>query len=697
MTQNTGAASPLRIFVLHGSHGLTDHEAHGDGLVAWGFLSELARRGHRIHVATTSFRIKGELPPNLTLVTLNPKTGTKFGDYVAYALAARAEFERFAADAPVDVVHQMNPVLRGLSLGMISRKVAVVLGTFVGEWPPLDPASGKKRKRRSLSQRTQDVGKQIVDALSQVAATSLIIATPFAQNRLPLAYLMKRRIEHVHHGVDLELFHPGEEPANPERRARSVLYVGSLEYKKGVMILAQAFEQLLRRLPDARLVLIGDGGEEALLRTYFTDAGISGSVEWLGRQSRDGVARWMRSVDVLCAPSFGEPYGQNILEALASGKPVVATNAGGHPYLVDHRNGANVKPGDVNGFADALYRFLNDPELARNVGRHNRTVAEQRHAWSKVTRDLEAVYARAIARAGIQSRTRIDASAFTLAQPNPRLVIVVVTKNRPTDFARLYRSIREQSTQPERIVVIDQSDVKYLIEKRPDVIHIHDRSIKGITEARNAGIERIGDAPYTVFLDDDAELANDVVAEVLSAFAMHPDAIGLQCKVEQPLGRAVLEESGLGSKVWSTWERIFYRGFFNNRLGRTRPTSDEIERVHGCAMAFCSSLFQFETFDVSLLDYSYGEDWDFSRRALKYGRLYLAPAAHVVHHESPTNRYRQKRLLSQRWTNFLYFYEKYKRERTPLDSLWRVWWTIGETAVWLKKGYGFPKIRRPSD
>jgi hypothetical protein len=70
----------------------------------------------------------------------------------------------------------------------------------------------------------------------------------------------------------------------------------------------------------------------------------------------------------------------------------------------------------------------------------------------------------------------------------------------------------------------------------------------------------------------------------------------------------------------------------------------------------------------------------------------------VIHHESPANRLRQQRLLTQRWQNFNYFYRKFENERQPIDAFWRCWWMCGETVVWLKKGFGFPRgpARRPS-
>jgi GT2 family glycosyltransferase len=306
-----------------------------------------------------------------------------------------------------------------------------------------------------------------------------------------------------------------------------------------------------------------------------------------------------------------------------------------------------------------------------------------------VTDDLERAYDAARERFDRAPR-RALLDVMPREADDARVTVVIATKNRPSDFARLLASIHRQPTQPHRILVIDQSDEPYAIDSGAGIVHVHDTAIRGLTLARNRAIDMLDDAPYVLFLDDDAEFANDVLARLATAFERYPDAVGLQCEVEQPETRETARTGGLGARLWRRWEDVFYRGFFDNRLGPLKPGSDRIDRVHGCAMAFRRELFEREAFDPLLVDYGYGEDWDFSRRAVRYGKLYLARGAHVIHHESTTNRYRQRRLLEQRWHNMLYFYDKYEAGRNPLDRLWRYWWMIGEALVWFKKGYGLP-------
>jgi GT2 family glycosyltransferase len=271
------------------------------------------------------------------------------------------------------------------------------------------------------------------------------------------------------------------------------------------------------------------------------------------------------------------------------------------------------------------------------------------------------------------------------------LAIVIASKNRPADIARAIASIRAQPTQPDRLIVVDQSDQPYELDAADNLLHSYDPSIAGLTVARNAGIA-LNDCAIVLFLDDDVEVISDIVAQIREKLRLRTDAIGVQCDIRFPQQRTHVEPPGLGTRLWDAWQRVFWRGFFANDVVPRRGT-DEIERVHGCAMAFRASLFERETFDRQLVDYSYGEDWEFSKRARRLGRLYLVRGAVIIHHESPANRYRQRAQLEQRWRNIRYFYDKLSAERHPADAFWLRWWMLGETFVWLRKGYGLPRGR----
>ena len=109
---------PLTIFVPHCSNLLTDHHPHGDGLVAHAFVRSLAGRGHVLHVAASEVDLKSPLPPNVHLHTIESVNRGALWSRLHYIWQVRKLFLRLGEHAAFDIVHQLNPVYTGISLGL---------------------------------------------------------------------------------------------------------------------------------------------------------------------------------------------------------------------------------------------------------------------------------------------------------------------------------------------------------------------------------------------------------------------------------------------------------------------------------------------------------------------------------------------------------------------------------------------------
>lgn len=164
-----------------------------------------------------------------------------------------------------------------------------------------------------------------------------------------------------------------------------VLGLGSLKPVKGFDLLIRAFSALARRVPELRLVLVGQGGEEAALRQLAVECGISGRVIFAGKVPPDGVAAFLQRCEFLVVPSQREGFGIVALEAMACRKPVVATAVGGLPEVVlDGITGLLVKERTPEAMAAAMLRLLDDSQLALQLGRTGRQVAESQFTWEAV-------------------------------------------------------------------------------------------------------------------------------------------------------------------------------------------------------------------------------------------------------------------------------------------------------------------------
>jgi glycosyltransferase involved in cell wall biosynthesis len=212
------------------------------------------------------------------------------------------------------------------------------------------------------------------------------------------------RARTVPYGVDVERFSPQRADRTLRSRwgipagATMVLAVGRLVEKKGFTHLVEA----ARRVDDIHVVVAGEGDLRPALEEQALAAGAR--VHFVGALDRDTVARALAAADVVAVPSVVDAAGNvdglpnALLEALASGRAVVASRTAGIPDVVeDGVSGLLVAAGDAQALASALRRLAADPEERERLGRMARTRAVERHGWDGAARSFEECYAQAAA------------------------------------------------------------------------------------------------------------------------------------------------------------------------------------------------------------------------------------------------------------------------------------------------------------
>ncbi|ADJ28638.1 TIGR03088 family PEP-CTERM/XrtA system glycosyltransferase [Nitrosococcus watsonii] len=208
------------------------------------------------------------------------------------------------------------------------------------------------------------------------------------------------RIKHIYNGVDTRYFHP--------QRDRSVLpagfacenclvigTVGRLESIKDQLTLVRAFINLARRLPkgenNLRLVIVGGGSLRPRLETLVAEAGMAHLIWFAGE--RADVPALLQALDVFALPSLAEGISNTILEAMATGLPVVATQVGGNPELViDAVTGYLVPSADPEAMASALERYAQDRKLVVEQGREARRHIEEKFGISSMVEQYAGLY-----------------------------------------------------------------------------------------------------------------------------------------------------------------------------------------------------------------------------------------------------------------------------------------------------------------
>lgn len=215
-------------------------------------------------------------------------------------------------------------------------------------------------------------------------------------------------ITQIYNGVDAERFHPASErreevPGAGFAGADKFVIgtVGRMHEVKDQLTLARAFVRVVQDLPGAkqrlRLVMIGDGPLREKVRALLAGAGVQ-ELAWLPGE-RDDVARMMRTFDLFVLPSLAEGISNTILEAMASGLPVLATDVGGNPELIEPGvTGSLVPRNDPERMARAMRAYAESRDLCSNHGSNARRAIEQRFAMEAMAGAYMALYEKMLAR-----------------------------------------------------------------------------------------------------------------------------------------------------------------------------------------------------------------------------------------------------------------------------------------------------------
>jgi glycosyltransferase involved in cell wall biosynthesis len=201
----------------------------------------------------------------------------------------------------------------------------------------------------------------------------------------------RNMIQVIPNGVDIELYRQ----ADTLRLAGdpAVLFVGMpyLQYIKGMDLVLKAFQFLNREIPTSYLHIVGTEECECEYKGLVRQLGVQSKVQFHGRKSRKELSRIYKGADICIFPSRVESFGNVVLEAMASGRPIVATNVGGIPEIIEHnRNGLLVEP-RTESVGKALLRLSRDRDLSERIRKNNEHDAVN-HSWKRASEMYMTLY-----------------------------------------------------------------------------------------------------------------------------------------------------------------------------------------------------------------------------------------------------------------------------------------------------------------
>lgn len=288
--------------------------------------------------------------------------------YLAFGLAFLVSHRRDFRDVEVINTHfaiPTGPLGVAASKWLSAPNVLTIIGGDI-----YDPTKRSSPHRSSLLRFCNRV---IIRSAAEVVAISSDTKKGAEEH-----YRVRREIKVVNYGFD---------PPKGNGRRRDELGLSERGYyliAVGRLVKRKGFEYLIRALQELpaeiRLLLIGDGPEEADLREVVSQAGVNERVAFLGYQTRERIWEYLLAADCFVLSSLHEGLGIVVQEAMAAGLPVVATDNGGQVDLIrDGRNGLLIRPMDSAALAEAIGRIYSDREAAAEMGRNNRKDIERCH------------------------------------------------------------------------------------------------------------------------------------------------------------------------------------------------------------------------------------------------------------------------------------------------------------------------------
>ncbi len=384
-----GLVSPY-VYPLPG--GVTQHVRY--------LYENLRLRGHDVRILTSSHGLQRASEGDVIRlgkgfsVPTNGSVGTVTLSF-RYISQVREVLER----ERFDVLHFHEPFVPFLSLVLLRESQSVNVATFhaYGGWSAAYELGS--RALRGYPERLH--GRIAVSAA----------ARHFIDRYFPGDYKV------IPNGVDMDRFQRAVPIARWQDGTRNILFVGRFEPRKGVLDLLKAYRILRKTGCQCRLLLVGGGPQEREARRYVATRRLRG-VEFLGRVSDDEKAQLFRTADVYVSPATGrESFGIVLLEAMAAGAPIVASDIHGYKGVVRRGQEALlVPPRSPKQIAASVGRLLREPDFARAMSEAGPRRAEE-FSWPRVTAKVDDYYGFVIRRLAATGALPPHFSAAVPASP----------------------------------------------------------------------------------------------------------------------------------------------------------------------------------------------------------------------------------------------------------------------------------------
>jgi glycosyltransferase involved in cell wall biosynthesis len=342
----------------------------------------MARKGHKVLIFTSSPKKKSEvdLGKNIFIIRYKPINIIKYPDF-HMAVPNPTILGKIIKFKP-DIIHSHMPTFLGWQAVFCSKIFDIpVIGTYhtlLNDFLGYFPIVCKFSRTKLMQEVTWEYTRRYYNSCD-------IVTTPSVAMKHELVKHGINHIISISNGVDLNKFHP----RNIKKDGKTLLYIGRVGYEKNVDIVIKAFKLLLKKMPDAILVIAGSGPDIKKLKAISSD---TKSIKFLGPINHEDLPNVYSMADVFVTASTIETEGLVILEAMACGLPIIGVNMLAVPHIVKHgKNGFVAHPYDKKEIASYMEILLKNKELREKFGRNSLEIVKK-FSLEKTIDQMEKVY-----------------------------------------------------------------------------------------------------------------------------------------------------------------------------------------------------------------------------------------------------------------------------------------------------------------
>ena len=349
----------------------------------------LTRMGHEVKVIGPASRVIPDFGDRFIPIG-KPYPIPSSGSIIRISISLRlaSTIKEVLAREKFDIIHLHEPIMPMLCSAILRFSETTNVGTF-------HACQGRPGYNWGRPISTWMIRRRVQNLHGRIAVSKP--ALDYASRYVP------GHFEIIPNGIDLEHFSPDVAPIEEFCDGKlNILFVGRLEFRKGVNYLLKAFLRIKPEFPNSRLIIVGPGTRlrrryERWVKRYRLEE----DVTFVGYASHEDLPRYYKAADIFCAPATSrESFGIVLLEAMAMSKPIVATNIAGYASVVtDGEDGLLVPPQNDIELAQALSSLMSDEKLRQQMGAKGKLKA-RKYSWEQIAQKVSDFYYRVLEETG---------------------------------------------------------------------------------------------------------------------------------------------------------------------------------------------------------------------------------------------------------------------------------------------------------